>query len=171
MTGKCIRSVKGLCLLKGVLCCHNSCAILKPLHCILVQSARPNQYFSLSTRRELRQTYLEIMVSFQCVLLVFRARPPRWPNPAKINYVHYDRDFVEAISFAFAFDSPPAHRPGELLSGRARRGSVKCAGAPFCIKCRNVELRVCVCISFAFRGGDNRHLISCIYFRVMLWAL
>ena len=45
------------------------------------------------------------MVSFHCVLLVFIARPVRWPNPAKINYVHYDRDFVEAISFSF--DPPP----------------------------------------------------------------
>lgn len=46
VTRKWIRSVKWLCLLKGVLCCHNSCAILKPLHCSLVQSARPNQHVS-----------------------------------------------------------------------------------------------------------------------------
>jgi len=108
-SAKCMSSVKWLCLLKGVLCCHNSCAIFKPLHCILVQSARPNQYVSLSTQKELRQKYLKIMVSFHCVLLVFIARPARWPNSAKINYVHYDRDFVEAISFVF--DSPPPRAP------------------------------------------------------------
>jgi hypothetical protein len=104
-----LRSVKWLYLLKGVLCCHNSCAIFKPLHCISVQSAIPNQHVSLSTRRELRQKYLEIMVSFHCVLLVFIARPAGWPKPAKINYVHYDRDFVEAISFAF--NPPPPGAP------------------------------------------------------------
>jgi hypothetical protein len=74
-----------------------------------MQSARLNQHISLSTQRELRQKYREIMVSFRCVILVFIARPARWPNPAKINYVHYDQDFVEAISFAF--DTPPPSHP------------------------------------------------------------